>query len=88
LTIFAQDYLPVKITVDRDTTTYKYLKEQIKLFKITELNSNTSEFVFRCWTPNSVLEICKNGEDLNGKIIYAVAEVNDDGRISETFVRT
>jgi hypothetical protein len=88
LTIFAQDYLPVKMTIDSDTTTYKYLKEQIKLFKITELNSNTSEFVFRSWTPNSVLEICKNGEDLNGKIIYAVTEVNDDGRIPETFVRT
>ncbi|MGV8995289.1 MAG: hypothetical protein ACOH1O_14410 [Flavobacterium sp.] len=76
------------LTKDSDTTFWKkYQNNDIKNFNLPQLN-NKLEFVFRIWNPGNLLEITKNKDSINGKIIYFVYEVWENDYKADTFVKT
>ena len=75
-------------TKESDTTFWKNIQtEKIKEFNLPELDTKL-EFVFRSWNPGSLLEITKDNDSINGKIIYFVFEVWEDDYKADTFVKT
>lgn len=70
INIFSQNN-HLLLTEDSDSTSIKYVKEMCKFFNISEIQNVNSEFVFRFWNTSNVLEIKKNGDKIEGRLIYA-----------------
>lgn len=79
INIFSQNN-HLLLTEDSDSTSIKYVKEMCKFFNISEIQNVNAEFVFRFWNTSNVLEIKKNGDEIEGRLIYAAKnqdKIND-----------
>ena len=71
--VIAQDN--IVLSKDSDTIfTARFILEKRKLFSIPEINNDTTEFVFRSWKPNSMLEIKKKDSLVSGSVTYFVLD--------------
>ena len=59
------------LTEDSDSTSIKYVREMCRFFNVSEIQNIKAEFVFRFWNTSNVLEIKKNGDRIEGRLIYS-----------------
>jgi len=84
---FGQDNFELTTTEDSDTKYWsKYLNEQINSFELPQIKKD-SEFVFRSWNSNSMLEIKKVNDQITGRIHFFVYEIWEGDNKADTFVK-
>jgi hypothetical protein len=89
LTLFSQNDKTV-FFCNQVLDTINYQQENIardKFYDLTDLKEKKDEFIFRSWTGNSCIEIIKNGDQLTGKIYFAVQGFNISEKEMKKFTK-
>lgn len=75
------------LTVDSDTSLYEFNNRRQEFFGLTPIEDIEASTAFRIWSPNSLLEIVKNGNRISGKWVFFIFEISQDNESNERFVK-